>query len=105
MGAVLTRDTLMWVNEYGSRNLVKDLSDQHVANIIDFLKAEKGRPMHAELVRLFNDEAGIRGLSKEFLSRAQIPHIGPDGRWMVWDFKKHKNVAVSEAEAKPNSWL
>ena len=93
----LDRNKTVWVSSHGEARLVKHLSDEHVANIIEFIARER---RDEELENFFREEAYRRGLTNEFLDRAQIPHVAPDGKWHMWDFDKHDDVVVSKKVAR-----
>jgi hypothetical protein len=96
----MNRNNTYWTSAYGKRELVKNLTDSHLANIIDFLTHYIAHGALRSTLPLMIREARLRGLSTTFLSRAQIPHVDPKGRWRIYDYSKMDNVLVSKKKAK-----
>ena len=65
---------MQWKTLDGRIIKVKDLTDEHLANIINYILTHpRLYPARDILIRYLHDEAGIRGLSFEFLEGAPYP--------------------------------
>lgn len=80
---VLLNDDTIWTTADGRKIKFKDLTDIHLANIIDFIKIGKGKNEVSDYLEAL---AKKRGLSKSFLERAQIPYKNKKGKWEIFDF-------------------
>ena len=68
-----------WTTHTGKGIKIKDLSDSHLANIIDFIKSHNTKFVK-NLIRI----SEIRGLSEKFLMRAQIPYKNENDKWEIY---------------------
>lgn len=75
-----------WQTHLGNSVSVEGCSDEHLANTIQYLSHYNIDP---EMVILLEKEAKRRGLTKEFISRAQFPYKDGKGNWVVWCFKSN----------------
>lgn len=74
----------IWKTMDGRQIKFKDLSDTHLANIIDFL-GDSDIFLKEYLIRL----ALKRGLTWEFLNRSQIPYKNSHNKWEIYDTKNN----------------
>lgn len=91
----ITENTI-WVGMYKSCKL-KELDDSHLANTIQFIekRCKDVQVYPKELLEVLYKLAKKRGLKKDFLERAQIPYINPEGEWEIWDFEIGKPRVIS----------
>ena len=85
-----TRDT-PWQSYNGKITKVSDLEDTHLVNIINHLTKMDKMPA---FVLFLYEEVNLRGLTKAFVDRAEIPHKNEAGDWMLWDYSKNYPVKV-----------
>lgn len=76
-----------WTDAHGKSERICDVSDTHLANMINHVKLEFQRYIGMGLLEALEREAQFRGLSEEFLKMAPFPYVGPDGYWMTLDRK------------------
>jgi len=74
-----------WQTHLGNSVTVEGCSDEHLANTLQYLKYYNHPDI--KMVKLLEKEAKKRGLTEEFLSRAQFPYKDGKGNWLVWCFK------------------
>lgn len=80
-----------WCTYDGRWIAIKDMEDTHVANLLKHLDVySRNHPY----IKILLEESELRGLTKEFLDRADIPFKDPDGDWMLWDYKKLQPIKV-----------
>lgn len=82
-----------WTTHLGNSVSIEGMSDEHLANTIQFVSYYKTKywaKMGVELKK----EAKRRGLASEFLLRAPFPYKDGFGNWIVWDYKTNKPKAV-----------
>lgn len=91
----MNHDRYCWKDSYGRVfRTPQEIEDTHLANLIDYHK--KYRPSNVEQLEMFVREAKRRGLSEDFLKRAEIPHKNPNGdQWMLWDKEANRPMPVS----------
>jgi len=70
---------------------VQGCSDEHLANTIQWLDHYS---RDQEMKDTAREEAKRRGLSDEFLARAQFPYKDGLGNWTVWCFETHAPKSV-----------
>lgn len=77
-----------WGTHLGNHVTIEGMDDEHVANTIQFLThyAHHNQDMLMDLKK----EAELRGLSEEFLSKAQYPYKDGRGNYLVWDFSSNR---------------
>ena len=86
---------MLWHTHEGKIIKIKDLSDSHLANIIDFIGDRHYQQwFKLNLLRL----AGERGLHKEFLDRAQIPYKNKKGNWEIHIENEFRSISTSKEE-------
>jgi len=89
-----------WQDSYG--RIFKtplEIEDTHLANIIFYLKTY--RPKDKEGYDLFLNEAKRRGLTDEFLAKAEMPHKSPDSdEWMMWSPKDNRPMPIPKPTIK-----
>lgn len=86
----LVRAKTVWGTYDGRLLHPVDIEDTHLANIIHHIKKtnEISRNGYSEsTLWVMEVEAKRRGLTKEFLDRAEIPHF-KNGRWMLWNYEQ-----------------
>lgn len=86
----------IWQDSYGRTfKTYAEIEDIHLANIITHLKTKKDN--RVSQLPMFIKEAKRRGLSEEFLSRAEIPHRHPKkNHWMLWNDQANQPMPVSK---------
>lgn len=89
---IYTKDTL-WTNIHGKRTRLKNLDDSHIANLINWTEKYE---YSVGFIKVLYDIAKDRGLTKEYLNKAQIPYKNPKGNLEIWDFDKHTVIEVSK---------
>jgi len=77
----ITEDTV-WTNYEGRRTAFKDMDDEHLANIIKWVK-ERLDCYPVELLEKLQEFAEKRGLSEEFLAGAEYPFRNKDGELTI----------------------
>lgn len=82
----------IWQTHFGDRIKLKDLSDTHLANVIDYVS--KIRSYNTELISVLKQIQKDRGLKDEFINRSQIPYKNPNGKWEIFDFEKREFIEV-----------
>lgn len=80
-----------WITHMGNTVSVGGIEDTHLANVIQFLTYYK---KCIEILKAFKKEAKCRGLSEEFLSKAQYPYKDGKGNYLVWDFKTMETKVI-----------
>ena len=80
-----------WQTHLGNTVSIEGCSDEHLANTIQWIKHYNGDP---KMLKLLNKEAERRGLTEEFLGRAQFPYKDGLGNYLVWCFKTNKPKVV-----------
>lgn len=78
---LLLNNNSIWTTADGRKIKFKDLTDTHLANIIDFIKKTRGVD---EVSYYLEQLAFERGLKREFLERAQIPYKNKNNKWEIW---------------------
>lgn len=81
-----------WITHLGQIVNVKGVSDEHLANTIQWLFRYK--PDLQELNQEFVQEAKDRGLTPDFLARAPFPYKDGLGNWLVWNYETHEPMIV-----------
>lgn len=91
------RDLIFWKDSYGRVfKTPMEIEDTHLANIIDFLKKNNNTPDRKETLDRCFQEASRRGLSNDFLNRAEIPHKNPHtDTWMLWNTEANRPMPVA----------
>ena len=74
-----------WITHEGKKIKLKDLTDDHLANILHWKKECLGEeiwndPLYDILLKMVKD----RGLMPEYLDRAQIPYRNKRGKWEIF---------------------
>lgn len=77
---ILSENTI-WHTADGRNIKFKDLTDTHLANIVNFIKMTNGQ---TEVSEFLKELAFKRGLKPAFLERAQIPYKNQRGKWEIW---------------------
>lgn len=80
-----------WQTHLGNMVSVEGCSDEHLANTIQWLSHYK---TGSKTLAVLKREAKNRGLTKDFLDRAQFPYKDGKGNWIVWDFKASEPKVV-----------
>lgn len=78
---IMLNENTVWRTMDGRKIKFKDLTDAHLANIIDFIVRSRGRD---DVSRYLETLAVKRGLKVEFLERAQIPYKNKKDKWEIW---------------------
>ena len=90
------RETTVWGSANGTERLVKDLSDRHVVNILNWLLAENSR--RYDLIEFFEEEYKLRRLWA-FAANKPVPTKLEDGTYGFtnitwWGKLKHKAILL-----------
>lgn len=93
-----------WGSHLGEVKQVKDLTDTHIVNLIQYVQ-KYPQFYDPEVLETFKKEAELRGLTETMKDRSQIPYQDRHGQWWIWDFDKNHPVIVGRegqrAEEKP----
>ena len=86
-------ENFIWTTHAGKQAPLKDLEDSHLANILDWWKQndfEGENPLYPVVMKLIKE----RGLTQEYLDRAQIPYKNENDKWEIC--KDHQFIEVQE---------
>lgn len=83
-----------WQTHTGKIIPLKDLTDTHLANIIDFVKSNNMKNGKL-LLKTLRSIAKDRGLTTKFLGRSQIPYKNENNKWEIWD-KKNSFIEIEK---------
>lgn len=87
-----SRDT-KWGTHLGNWVTVRGMSDEHLANSIQFMTKYPGH-YASDILPTLKEEAKLRELSDEFLDRAPFPYKDGQGNYIVWDYQLNKPKAI-----------
>ena len=88
---ILLDENIFWKTADGRQIRFKNLTDTHLANIIDFIKRGIGKNEVSDYLETL---AKKRGLSNSFLERAQIPYKNRKGKWEIWSFTSNNFLQI-----------
>lgn len=75
---------IIWTTYEGRKIKLGDVTDMHLANLIDHAVKINNQELQLFCVSL----AKARKLDKEFLDKAQYPHVNQQGNWAIMDYDK-----------------
>ena len=84
---------LKWGTADGRSIPIEELSDTHLANIINHCQ-DHSECYPSEVVRLLKAEAESRKLTSLFLDRAPIPWQDTDGKWKRLNWEKREYEVI-----------
>ena len=82
---IYTRDS-EWDTHLGNAVTVRGMTDEHLANTIQFLSHYTAHPASRGMLPVLKSEANLRELSDEYLARAPFPYKDGKGNWLIWDY-------------------
>lgn len=82
-----------WVTHLGNSVSIEGMSDEHLANTIQFITFHK-TTWWAKMSTELKKEAKRRGLTSDFLARAPFPYKDGFGNYIVWDYKNGKPKVI-----------
>lgn len=90
---------LLWRSVHGELKKVRDLEDDHVVNILNYLPTSHhtGSTNYDKLFNLFKKEVELRGLIDKVIRGKQIPYRDSDGNLWTWDCDKNKPILLEDA--------
>lgn len=100
---MLVNHKVVWQSENGAIRSFDAMDDEHLANLLHFVRYyDKTRTFAPSFILQLNEEITKRRLSTEFLEKAPYPYKDKStGDWYIWSYDVHHNVKVSDLVKKP----
>jgi len=76
-----------WQTHLGNKVTIDGVDDEHLANMLQYVGYYKMWNNTEEILEALRTEVQHRGLSQEFLDKAQFPYKDGRGNYIVWDFQ------------------